>query len=459
MPMKIAGRTVSLLSLVSMFACAETTTTTPDPGAGRGTTPGEATPAACTGTGTGSVALVVRGLPAGVDAKVTVTGAGSATPATTSTTLADLAAGSYTITAERVARPDPIVRALYDAKVDVATFCVDGARTQTVAVTYAEIATSNKLWSTNQNSTSADLVAFGAAGLGTSGSPAASVAVKGPVGRSIAFDRDGHMWTVGGTTADAPIARFAVADLAASGAKTPDRAITPELDGCLPGPSTIAFDPSGALWAAIPCSDRVLRIDPENLAATRTFTPAPNDFARTNLHGPRGIAFDKDGSMWVSDATRIHRFAAASLAAGQPHTTTFAIAATTSAAADLPPDALAFDADGNLWTTSFGGNVIFKLTPANLAAVGELKEVVPSVILTVGLGALLESLAFDESGSLWLTYSQGKVARIARTQLGTSTNAGAPTVPEGITTSADLGYAGGLAFFPAASALPLFSRF
>jgi streptogramin lyase len=399
----------------------------------------------------------VTGLPDGVIAKVKLTGpAGTSTELTASRTLADAPAGTYAVTAERVANANPIVRTVYEAKVSAATLCLAGA--QTVTIAYSAVASSNKLWASNQNSSS-DLVAFASADLGATGSPAATVAVKGPVGKAIAFDKEGNLWTAGGTIADPPLARFAAADLGASGTKTPDRKVVPTLTGCSPALTAIAFAPSGDLWAADLCADRLLHFSPETLAASRDYTPAADDLATGTIHGPRGVAFDASGNMWVSDATSLHYYPAASLAPGQPHVPTFKLDAATASAAELPPDALAFDKDGNLWVTSFGGNIIYKLTPADLAPAGASKSVVPSVQMAVSVGALLESLSFDESGGLWLTFSQGKVARIAPPQLGTSTNAGAPTVPEAIVTSADLGYANGTAFFPAAAGLPIYSSF
>lgn len=416
----------------------------------------------CAATGTGTVALVVTGLPAGVEAKVAVTGAtDTRSEVAGSTTLADLAAGPYSVSAKRVARPDPIVRTLYEPTVSTSSFCLEGSATQTVTVSYAEIAPSNELWSTNANNASGQLLGFAGADLAATGAPGAKVAMKGApgagVGSAVAFDKDGNLWTLGGTTTDVALSRYPAASFAASGEKTPDRKIAPVLPGCVPQLTALAFEPSGALWINVLCADRLLRVAPETLSASNEYTPAETDFA-LGTHGPRGIAFDAAGNMWVADATSLHLYPAASLAAGQAHVSTFKIDVKTAGDAELPPDALAFDKDGNLWVTSFGGNKVSKLTPADLLPVGSAKSVVPSVTMTISVGALLESLAFDESGGLWLTYSQGKVARLAPSQLGTSTNAGDPTIPETVVTSADIGYAGGLAFFPAPAGLPIFSR-
>ncbi|MDF2694131.1 MAG: repeat containing protein [Labilithrix sp.] len=457
---------VSLLALVSALSaigCTEETTTTEDGGPSSPDSGADA--ATCSAEGTGSISVVITGLPEGVAAKVKISGASAApTDATASTTLADRPAGNYTASAERVAKSDPIVRTVYEPTISSSSFCLEGTKTQTVTVAYSEIGSSNKLWMGNANSDSGQLLAFAGADLAATGSPAAKVATKGAPGqgahggKSLAFDKDGNLWSIGATTGDSPLLRFAAGDLGASGEKTPDRKIDPQLSGCGPALTSIAFDPSGTLWATVLCSDQVLGIAPENLSASKSFTPAAEDFA-TGVKAPHQLAFDKDGNMWVSDETSLRRYPAASLAAGQAHVSDFEIKAKAENDAELPPDALAFDKDGNLWVSNFGGNVLFKLTPADLTPAGASKEVVPSVALTIGVDALIESLAFDESGGLWTTFSQGKVARIAPAQLGTSTTPGAPTEPETVVTSADIGYAVGTAFFPAPAGLPLYGRF
>lgn len=457
---------LALVGAISTIGCSEVTTEsangddsgTPDTDAG-------ADASACSTEGTGSIAIVVTGLPDGIDAQVKLTGpTGAPADATGSKTLADQAAGTYEVTAARVAKPDPIVRTLYEPKVSTSSFCLEKTQTQTVTITYSEVASSNKLWSTNGNSDSGQLLGFAGVDLTATGTPSAKVATKGAsgmgahAGKSIAFDKDGNLWSLGATSADAPLLRFAAADLGASGDKTPDRKIAPKLSGCSPGPAALAFAPDGALWVTIPCSDQILRVSPDTLNASGEYTPAAEDFA-TGTKAPKNLAFDKDGNMWVSDDTSVRRFPAASLAAGQPHVPDFELKAKAENDAPLPPDTLAFDKDGSLWVTSFGGNIVYNLTAAELTPAGATKELVPSVSITVGVGALLESLAFDESGGLWLTYSQGKIARLGPDQLGTSSGSGAPTTPTTIVTSADIGYAGGMAFFPAPASLPLYSRF
>jgi sugar lactone lactonase YvrE len=436
------------LSLV-LFACSDSTDT-PDGGDG-GAPPGDG--GACTGTGTGSINVVINGLPAGVDARVTFSGPDDMPVAATASTTLTEPVGNYTVKAEIVAKADPIVRTLYKPTVSTSSFCLGGAP-QSVTVDYAAIASSNKLWTTNANNDSGQVLAYAGADLVATGSPAAKVATKGTAGanagKALAFDKDGNMWAIGSTTADASVLRYAAADLGASGQKTPDRKIDVKLSGCSPSVNSLAFDSNGALWATLPCENKVLRLTPETISSSREYTPVDGDYA-TGATGPRHLAFDKDGNMWVSDDTTVRRFA--------PNARTADIILSPKAAnsAVLAPDALAFDKDGNLWVTDFGGGSVYKLAPADLA--GPTKDVVPSVIITIDVLALLESIAFDESGGLWLTYSQGKLARLAPEKLGASTSPGTPATPTTIITSADIGSAGYLAFFPAPAALPLYSSF
>jgi sugar lactone lactonase YvrE len=414
------------------------------------------------GAGTGTIAVVVAGLPDGIPARVLVAPAVGAADSVTGSTISDHPAGAYRVSADRVVKPDPIVRTIYQPTVSDGSVCLAGTQTVTVTVTYAPIAPSGKLWATSANSTADQLVAFGSADLAASGKRNATVAMKGSVGagagKAVAFDAEGNLWSLGGTTVDAPLVRFPAASLAISGEKAADRKITPKLSDCAPALNAIALDRSGALFATVLCSNQILRIDPTVLGASAEYTPSADDFM-TGTSAPRQLAFDKDGNLWVSGDDGVHRYPSASLARGASHAPDLAVVTKTESSGNLPADALAFDKDGNLWATSFGGNVVFKLTPADLTPTAATKDVVPSVQIKIQVTALLESLAFDESDGVWLTYAQGEVARLAPAQLATSSSPGTPTVPQTIVTSAEIGSAGGQAFFPAPAALPLVSRF
>jgi streptogramin lyase len=120
------------------------------------------------------------------------------------------------------------------------------------------------------------------------------------------------------------------------------------------------------------------------------------------------------------------------------------------------PSGLAFDASGNLWVAYFAANVIARLTPTEVALVGDktgASALTPSIQLLTPAAGNLEEIAFDESGGLWFTFATGQVARFAPAQLGVSA---APT-PAVVVTGTVVGSTKGLAFFPAPAALPLYS--
>jgi sugar lactone lactonase YvrE len=414
---------------------------------------GPRTDAGCPTVGTGTLNLNVTGLPPGVLPRITLESAAGTRTAGVAGANA-LPAHGYRVTADPVAVPDPIVRKAYLARVSTPVLCVGGARAESVDVTYAEIASSNKLWLTNANGAN-PLLGFASASLGATGSPAATVSAAAPSGRGVAFDREGNLWSFGPTTADPQLVRYPAAALGASGAKEADRKIDLGI-GCSPPTSALAFDKDGNLWATSACDKKATRVTASELGASGRVTPS---VAIAGMTDPQGIAFDKDGNMWIADlGGRLARYDASRLAASSSDAPSLALSPkATAGGAALPPTALAFDKDGNLWAANFGGNVIYKIAPADLAGAGA-RDVVPPVQITVAVAALLEAIAIDESGGLWLTYTQGKVARLAPAQLGTSSGAGSPTTPDTIVTSADIGSAGAMAFFPAPAALPIYAR-
>ena len=326
---------------------------------------------------------------------------------------------------------------------------VGSAAAQTVTVTYAQIPTSNKLWLTNGNAM-AELVGYASANLAATGTPAASVTVKGPGGKDVAFDKDGNLWSFGPTTAEAMINRIPASAFASSGTKMADRAINLKGVGCVPPTSRMAFDAAGNLWVSSPCQKSVVRISAADLAASGDVTPS---VTLSNIDGVEGIAFDKGGNLWVG-ANDLRRYDAAHLSASAA-TPDLTIHSEVMTAVGLTANGALFDKDGNLWSYDFGGNAFFKITPSEQMGTG-MKTVVVSIRITIGVTALLEGAAFDEGGGLWITGSQGKFARLAPSQLGTSSGAGNPTVPQTIITSADIGSAAGMAFYPAPAGVPLY---
>lgn len=412
----------------------------------------------CPKSGPGTLTVNITGLPEGVSAKVKVRGpVGREEDLSSSQVLSAREAGNYGIRAEQVVLADAIVRTVYAAPIatELKGFCL-GATGKTVDVRYAPIASSNKLWIAVSNApTAAGTQGFASAVLAVTGAPPASVAISSGAGRKLAFDQHGNLWASGATTSDPQLLRLPAPMLAASGGREPDRKINLKGLDCLPAISGLAFDHDGALWVASTCQGRLFKLSAGDLGDSGDVTPAVS----IAFPGALALAFDRSGNLWVStgDEGHLARFDAASLGSATATPALVLAPKREAGGAALKPGLLAIDANGDLWSTDFGGNVIFRLLKADPGGPSGPREVVPPVQLTLGVLALLEGIALDEGGGLWVTYSQGKVARLSPAQLAVSTGSGAPTTPERVISSTSLGYAEDLAFFPAPAALPLYS--
>jgi sugar lactone lactonase YvrE len=397
------------------------------------------TPACPAAGANGNLVIAFTGLPAGAagHALVAPAGSGSSPVTVTKNETRSVAPGLYGVEARQVAVPDPLVRSAYRPTEVMVTTCVRAGESTTVTIGYALIASSGKLWAGN---------ALEAA----TGSPAATVAAKTGGSDGFTFDRAGNLWVLGGTTADAPLARYAAATLGASGEKTPDVTIdSPSFGGGLPGAKVVAFDKKGNLWVSVVWADKVVSFRPDQLAASGKPTASTEV---TGIEGPRGIAFDAAGNMFVaSGANKVVRFDAARLTASTTMPD-LEIAGQTPPPVTVnlqDPQGLAFDKEGNLWV-AFGGTLV-RLPPTDLAGVG-MKMLTPAIQIETDVLALPLGLAFDEGGGLWVAYSKGKFVRLGADQLGSS----GKVRPAVVITGPDVGYAGWFALYPGGTGLPLY---
>ncbi|HYP74585.1 MAG TPA: hypothetical protein VER12_01445 [Polyangiaceae bacterium] len=410
----------------------------------------------CRESGAGDIDLVVTGLPQTVAASIVISGPHDALESE-STTLSDVPGGAYSVTAKRVYDADPVVRTAYDGQVDSPTFCLHDGGTQSVAVSYAKVVPSNQLWTLNGNGGAAALLGFAASKLTDSGSPAASSAVHVPIGTAMAFDADGNLWAAGATVADPTLVRYAAASLSGVGIPGTDFAFNLAL-GCVPAVKGVALDATGNVWLSA-CGRQVLRIDWQH--ATPGAYQAPVDIdANVTLTGfdeqNEDLAFDSAGNLWVAAGGKLLRFDRERLSHNDGAAPDLVLDATTDEVSPqaLAANFLAFDVAGNLWASDFDGNAVFEVGKADLDDTGT-HTAVAKVHVTLAVQALLSRPAFDDEGSLWLSLTAGKFGKLTAEQLAVSSSPGSPTVPAFVISSPDVGYADGMAFFPAASGLPL----
>jgi len=332
--------------------------------------------------------------------------------------------------------------------------CVKNGQTVTVNVTYTVIASSGKVWTGNGQQN----LGFASSLLGSSGSPGASVVAGTTGSKGLTFDLDGNLWAIGGTTVDPTLSRYPASSLGASGAKTADITLNVGGFSCSPGASALAFDSSGNLWVAIACANKVVRLTSSNLATSGSITPGVEI---SGLNAPSSLAFDSAGNLWVANSgvSRVVKYASSRLAVSTSAAPDVSIESKTPAPSinTLGVDHLAFDSASNLWVVAFAANGIYRLTATDQSGSGN-KSLTPAIQVSISVSGLLEGIAFDEGGGLWVAGSAGQFLRLGSGQLTTSSTAGSPTVPERIFTSSDVSNAGDFALYPAPAGLPLYHR-
>ena len=399
---------------------------------------------ACPSSGNGTLAVKITGLPDGVKAKVTIEGPAGKQEVEASGTV-PIVGGAYSVSGAVATKADPLVRSVFKAAPVTGTSCVKNGETTNVDVVYTLVPSSNKLWSTAGNG-DAELVGFSSAKLAATATQTADVAIQLDIPGATAFDREGGLWAVLGST----VAHYLPDVLGTSGEKTADITITVPTGG-VPAISAIAFDSAGNLWVSALADNKVHRIAAADLRATGT--PA-NLVTISGLAGPASLAFDATGNLWIAEggAGDVVEFALPRLAASTTAAPDVVLTAQTPAPVVGPlaaPSGIAFDAAGNMWVDF--NDTIARFTVADRAATA---LVTPAIQIVLDVAALSENLTFDESGGLWFSYSAGKFARLSAEQLAAS----GTIVPATVISVATLGSASQIAIYPAPAALPIFGK-
>ena len=168
-------------------------------------------------------------------------------------------------------------------------------------------------------------------------------------------------------------------------------------------PGQLAFDANGNLWFTSFYAAGIFSF--KNVDALGgTVTTAPD--LKLPLAAAFGLAFDATGNLWVSSysASTISKYTPAQLAVNGSSP---ALTLSSSAGSLNNPSALAFDKDGNLWVTNSGANSIVKFSA--LASITGSSSPIPTVTIagagTGGIPLIKQpvGLAFDANGDLWTT--------------------------------------------------------
>ncbi len=408
----------------------------------------------------GSLQVAVGGLPAGLNADVTVSGPGGFSQRLAASRALDgLNPGGYAINAKTVRQHLGIVDALFDAAVTGSPATVAAGGTALSSATYAQRPGTGQVWIAGNA-----LVGYAASVLGDSGSllPTVALPVSGNFA-GVAFDANGNLWA---SSSNANfLVKFAAAKLAQGGAAAPDVFVTANA-GSLSGPSGLAFDRDGNLWVANSGgnSNSLVKFAPAQLERSGSPTPTATITSPGNaLVSPRGLAFDKDGRLWAtSGPDRIVKFTPAQLASGGAATSTVIPAVTLTSNRDngFPsiqnPTALAFDAGGNLFVGNGSGQVMSSFSPAQQAATSSPRPNLQLVDPLSGASGCVVTpaggIAFDTGGKLWVTCSSQTTLRQFTVQ-----SSGLQFVDSGrtIDLGKTFGSVSGLAFNPPPTDLPI----
>jgi sugar lactone lactonase YvrE len=405
-------------------------------------------------TGGGGLTVTITA-PTGVTPNVTVTGPDGYTKALTATaTLSGLTPGSYVVAAASVTTTNAIVGILIAATVSGSPATVAASGNAAAAtVTYSQRPGSGGLWIANLGA-SKSAVQYTAAQLASTTSAAAATTIGTGTDENMgaAFDANGNLWLThfGANT----VAEYSASQLNASGAPTPAVTLSANAES-LSDPAGLAFDSSGNLWIVNASTATVVEFTASQLASTGSPTPAVTISASSaSLDEPIGIAFDASGNLWVSNiGGSIVAFTPSQVAASGAPTPTVIL--TAAAGSINGPLMIAFDASGKLWVANgdHGQNTVVAFSPSQLTTTG---SPTPVVTLSANAGSLNgpAGLAFDASGSLWVSNLDGTsptVVGFTASQIATS---GSPT-PNVTVTSSSLSEPFGLAFDPHAASLPI----
>lgn len=234
-----------------------------------------------------------------------------------------------------------------------------------------------------------------------------SAALSNPTGLS--FDPAGNLWVV--SNAGPSILEYSQSQLRALHSAPAPTPLTTITSASFQVPNSLIFDHAGNLWITDlgrSLNPALFEFTPGQQAAGGNLIPNLT-MTSLSLLSPGGMAIDHAGNLWVANVDvflpfNALEFTAAQLAAGgqQSPNVTLGIAV-------QEPINLAFDHHDNLWVNDWSGNRVLMFRGSALKASGSPSPdiILSAAALSGGENSLAspDALAFDASGNLWVANS------------------------------------------------------
>lgn len=220
----------------------------------------------------------------------------------------------------------------------------------------------------------------------------------------VAFEPSGMMWV--GNYRASTLVGFRPADLRGiSGSATVEPSVT--LTG-LHGPNQLVFARNGVLWVASYDDDSIRAYPPSALSTSGT-AKASIVIRGSHIAEPTDLVFDGRGALWVANQGNgdVVSFAPQQLeASGRPRPQTVLRPFPHE---QEPPEALAFDAQGQLWVSDYDLDVVLGFSPGQLKGSGapspSLRLELPNLSGPIGL-------TFDGQDRLWVAEATGSTLAV-----------------------------------------------
>jgi streptogramin lyase len=357
--------------------------------------------------GTAAVILKIKST-SGVIGLVTIKGPGGFTrQLLMSDSLKGLAPGDYSITTQHAKMTGSITAMAYYGRVSQSAFALPSCGRQNIQVDYIQEPGSGRMYVISGSS----IVAFAGQDLSDTATLVPANVLKTPADpKALAFDAQGNLWF---SSAEG-VFMYAMEDLAKPDAQYRIQLTGPGVMGdAVPGAGPLAFDQAGGLIIGQTGSGRIVRLRPDQLMTSGQPTIRDAKMIGTSVKGVQAMAFDIEGNLWLANSeNQIVKFSKPSWSGADMTTPSMTIvyrSAPPAAKVYTHPKAMAFTPNGELWIGYSGNNDLVISSPP-IEVLSDTLE--PYRVRNASGLALMDALAFDGRGALWLPGKSGELLHI-----------------------------------------------